>query len=258
MADDVPMIRIDGLTKRFGDEVVLDGVDLDVRTGESLVLVGRSGSGKTVLLKSIIGLIDPDSGSVQVAGNDTTHLSGRDRDRLLRRFGMLFQQSALFDSLPVWQNVAFRIMQESGMGRSEAREVALAKLRAVGLTEEDADIFPAELSGGMQKRVGFARAIAGEPEIILLDEPTAGLDPIMTSVVSDLIMENVHKLGATVISITSDMDGARQIADRIAMLHDGRITWCGPVSEADNSGNAVFDQFYHQRAEGPIDPTALD
>ncbi len=252
-----PKISLRGVTKSFGNEHVLTGVDLDVANGESVVLVGPSACGKTLLFKCILGLIPPDSGSIKIDGQETVGLPPADREELLRRTGMLFQQSALFDSLTVWENVAFRLMQNRGrngaMSRRDAKQVAIQKLADVGMDAEVANLLPADLSGGMQKRVGFARAIAGDPEIIFLDEPTAGLDPIMTNIINELILDGVHRLGATVLSITSNMDGARKIADRIAMLHGGKIIWTGPADEVEETGNPYVDQFIHSRAEGPIE-----
>jgi phospholipid/cholesterol/gamma-HCH transport system ATP-binding protein len=248
----VPKIELRGIKKRFGPKIVLDGIDLEVATGESLVVIGGSGTGKSVLLKCIIGIIDPDEGTVLIDGEDTTHLAGADRTRLMRKFGMLFQGSALFDSLKVWENVAFGLIQGRGVGREEAKEIALQKLASVGLPPEVGELSPSELSGGMQKRVGLARAIAAEPEIIFFDEPTTGLDPIMGDVINDLIVECRRQLGATTLSITHDLASARKIADRVAMIHGGKIVWSGPVSQIDRSGNAFVDQFIHGRAEGPI------
>ena len=250
---EIPKLRLQGVTKSFGDEYVLKGVDLEVAAGESVVLVGPSASGKTLLFKCILGLIPPDAGSITIDGEETVGLSPPERERLLRRMGMLFQQSALFDSLSVWENVAFRLIQSKRAGRAEAKRMALDILAKVGMDGEVGELLPAELSGGMQKRVGFARAIAGDPEIVLLDEPTAGLDPIMTNIIIELIQEGVQGLGATTLSITSDMKGARKIGDRIAMLYDGQIIWNGPTAQVDASGNAYVDQFIHSRAEGPIE-----
>lgn len=247
-----PMIRVRGLHKAFGDNRVLNGVDLDVGRGESVVVIGRSGSGKSVLLKCILGLVKPDAGTIEVDGQEVTRLSRRARAEVLRKFGMLFQGGALFDSLPVWENVAFGLIQGRGVGRKEARERALECLAQVGLGPEVADLSPAELSGGMQKRVGLARAIATQPDILFFDEPTTGLDPIMSDVINDLIARTVRQLGATAVSITHDLASARRIADRIAMLYEGRIIWQGPVAEIDRSGNPYVDQFIHGRAEGPI------
>ena len=245
-------IELRRVHKAFGPKHVLNGVDLTIAEGESVVVIGGSGTGKSVMMKCILGLLEPDAGTVHVDGQDTTHLSGSERDRLMRHFGMLFQGAALFDSLPVWQNVAFGLTQAKRLGRTEAKEIALSKLAAVGLGPEVGELSPAELSGGMRKRVGLARAIATEPDIIFFDEPTTGLDPIMGDVINDLIVKCVRELGATALSITHDMASARKIADRIAMIYGGRIIWAGPVSEIDRSGNDYVDQFINGRADGPI------
>jgi len=247
-----PKIQLREVKKRFGPKVVLDGVNLTVNAGESLVIIGGSGSGKSVTIKCVLGILRPDSGSVKVEGEEVTGLSGRKRDTYLRKFGMLFQGGALFDSLPVWENVAFGLIQGHGVSRVRAREIALEKLARVGLGADVADLSPAELSGGMQKRVGLARAIAADPEIIFFDEPTTGLDPIMADVINDLIATTVRDLGVTALSITHDIASARKISNRIAMLYRGKIIWDGPTSEIDRSGNAYVDQFIHGSAEGPI------
>jgi phospholipid/cholesterol/gamma-HCH transport system ATP-binding protein len=247
-----PKIEIRGLTKAFGQKRVLNGVDLAVGVGESLVVIGGSGSGKSVTLKCVLGLIRADSGSIKVDGQEVAGLRGSERERVLRKFGMLFQGSALFDSLKVWENVAFGLVQGRGMARDAAKDVALRKLGAVGLGPEVGELWPAELSGGMQKRVALARAIATEPEIIFFDEPTTGLDPIMADVINELVRKCVNDLGATALSITHDMASARKIGDRIAMIYDGRIIWSGSVQEIDRSANDYVDQFIHGRAEGPI------
>ncbi|MEM6758365.1 MAG: ATP-binding cassette domain-containing protein [Pseudomonadota bacterium] len=245
------MIKLDNVHKAFGPNHVLRGVDFDIERGTSMVIIGGSGTGKSVALKCILGLITPDSGTITVDGQANT--SG-DRDAFLARFGMLFQGAALFDSLPVWHNVAFRLMRGSlARPRDEARDIAIEKLRRVGLTADVADRFPAELSGGMQKRVGLARAIAAEPEIIFFDEPTTGLDPIMAGVINDLIREIVTEMGATTMTITHDMRSVRTIADTVAMLHAGKIRWTGPVAEMDEAGDPYVDQFIHGRANGPIE-----
>lgn len=247
-----PKIAVAGVHKRFGKKVVLDGVDLEVARGQSLVIIGGSGTGKSVLLKCILGLIRPDSGSIKVDGTETVGMSASDREQVMRKFGMLFQGSALFDSLKVWENVAFGLIQGRKMERARARDIAIEKLGQVGLGPEVGELSPAELSGGMQKRVALARAIATEPEIIFFDEPTTGLDPITADVINDLIVACVKRLGATTLSITHDMASARKIADRIAMIYKGRIIWQGPVADIDRSGNDYVDQFIHGRAEGPI------
>ncbi|WP_428662656.1 ABC transporter ATP-binding protein [Reyranella sp.] len=247
-----PKISLRGVTKAFGAKQVLRGIDLDVATGESVVVIGGSGTGKSVLLKCILGLMRPDSGSIKVDGEETTGLSVSGRAQVMRKFGMLFQGGALFDSLRVWQNVAFGPIQSDGMAPAKAKELALAKLANVGLGPEIGELYPSELSGGMQKRVALARAIAREPEIIFFDEPTTGLDPIMADVINELIVKCVHELGATTISITHDMASARKIGHRLAMLHEGKLIWQGPVEDIDHCGNAHVEQFIHGRAEGPI------
>jgi len=245
------MIELRDVHKAFGAKKVLQGVNLKVPTGESMVIIGGSGTGKSVLLKCILGLIKPDAGTILLDGKDVT---SQDRDAFLAHFGMLFQGAALFDSLTVWQNVAFRLLRGSlKRPKEEAREIAVEKLRRVGLGADVADLYPAELSGGMQKRVGLARAIAAEPEIIFFDEPTTGLDPIMAGVINELIREIVVEMGATAMTITHDMTSVRAIADDVAMLHDGVIKWSGPVSQMDQSGDPYLDQFIHGRAEGPIE-----
>lgn len=245
------MIALQDVKKSFGPKHVLRGVDLTIEQGSSMVIIGGSGTGKSVLLKSVLGLVQPDSGTITLDGQDVTKA---DRDAFLARFGMLFQGGALFDSLPVWQNVAFRLLRGSlKRPKSEAREIAVEKLRRVGLTPDVADLFPSELSGGMQKRVGLARAIVAEPEIIFFDEPTTGLDPIMSGVINDLIREIVTEMGATAMTITHDMTSVRAIADTVAMLHDGVIQWTGPVAQMDASGDPYLAQFISGSAEGPIE-----
>jgi len=245
-------IEIRGLYKAFGEKVVLNGVDLDVGDGESLVVIGGSGTGKSVLLKCILGLLRPDAGSIKVNGEDVTDMMGADLSRIRRKFGMLFQNAALFDSMTVGDNVAFGLVQGEGMDEAAAREIAIDKLAHVGLGPEVMAVSPAELSGGMRKRVGLARAIATEPEIIFFDEPTTGLDPIMGDMIDRLIVKCVKELGATALSITHDMDSARRISDRIAMLYQGKIIWQGPTDDIDNSGNPFVAQFIEGSDEGPI------
>ena len=244
------MIVLSDVHKAFGANKVLQGITLEVPRGESLVVIGGSGTGKSVLLKCILGLVRPDRGTITVDGRD---VATGDRDAFLAQFGMLFQGGALFDSLRVWENVAFRLLRGPGKRpKAEAREIALEKLRRVGLGPQVADLFPAELSGGMQKRVSLARAIAAEPSIIFFDEPTTGLDPIMSGVINALIREIVTEMGATAVTITHDMTSVRAIADAVAMLHGGLIRWHGPVSHLDSSGDPYLDQFIHGRPTGPI------
>jgi phospholipid/cholesterol/gamma-HCH transport system ATP-binding protein len=245
-------IVLEGVRKSFGPKHVLNGVNLAVPKGHSLVVIGGSGTGKSVMLKCILGILRPDAGSIRIAGQEVTGLRGSTRDAYLTRFGMLFQGAALFDSLSVWENVAFGLIQGRHMPRAQARDIAIEKLGQVGLGPEVGALYPAELSGGMQKRVGLARAIAADPEIIFFDEPTTGLDPIMADVINNLIVDCVKRLGATTISITHDMASARKIADDIAMIHRGEILWQGPAKTIDASGNPYVEQFIHGRAEGPI------
>ena len=241
-------IALAGVTKRFGSKVVLDGVDLSVEAGQSLVVIGGSGTGKSVMIKCILGLLRPDAGSIRVDGQEVTHLSGRALAVHRARFGMLFQGGALFDSLSIWRNVSFAL---SGSVASR-RRAALDNLARVGLGADVADLRPSELSGGMQKRVALARAIAVRPEILFFDEPTTGLDPIMADVINDLIVELVRDLKITALTITHDMASVRKVADRVAMLYGGRIVWTGPRADIDASGNPYVDQFVNGRAEGPI------
>jgi phospholipid/cholesterol/gamma-HCH transport system ATP-binding protein len=247
-----PKIELSGVTKSFDNKHVLRGVDLSIGKGESVVVIGGSGTGKSVTLKCILGLMHPDAGVIKIDGQDTTRLRGSALDAHQAKFGMLFQGGALFDSLPVWRNVSFKLIQAQHMRLKEAKERAIATLASVGLGADVADLFPVELSGGMQKRVALARAIASRPEIIFFDEPTTGLDPIMSDVINELIVKCVREVGATALSITHDMASARKIADRIAMLHEGRIIWQGPTKDIDHSGNPYVDQFIHGRADGPI------
>jgi phospholipid/cholesterol/gamma-HCH transport system ATP-binding protein len=245
-------IKVRGLCKSFGRKVVLKDLDLDVPKGQSLVVIGGSGTGKSVLIKCIIGLMKPDKGSIEIDGHEVTKMSSSEREEIMHKFGMLFQGGALFDSLPVWENVAFGLIAGRGFNRAEAKEIALRKLGAVGLGPEVATLYPAELSGGMQKRVSLARAIATEPEIIFFDEPTTGLDPIMSQVINELIKQCVDDLGATALSITHDMHSLRVIGDGAAMIYDGRIIWHGAAQDIDHSGNPHVEQFVQGRAEGPI------
>jgi len=245
------MIELRDLHKSFGAKAVLAGVNLTIPKGESMVIIGGSGTGKSVLLKCILGLVKPTSGTILLQGQDVARA---ERDAFLARFGMLFQGGALFDSLTVWQNVSFRLLRGAlKRPKAQAREIAIEKLRRVGLTPDVADLYPGELSGGMQKRVGLARAIAAEPEIIFFDEPTTGLDPIMAGVINELIREIVTEMGATAMTITHDMTSVRAIADRVAMLHAGLIQWTGPIADMDASGDPYLDQFIHGRATGPIE-----
>jgi phospholipid/cholesterol/gamma-HCH transport system ATP-binding protein len=250
-------ISLKQVRKHFGPKHVLNGLDLQVDKGRSLVVIGGSGTGKSVMLKCILGILKPDDGEIIVGGENAIGLKGTAKDEYLARFGMLFQGAALFDSLTVWENVAFGLIQGRGINRSRARETAIDKLGQVGLTADVGALYPAELSGGMQKRVALARAIAADPEIIFFDEPTTGLDPIMADVINNLIVDCVKRLGATTISITHDMASARKIADDIAMIYKGQIIWRGEANKVNSSGNAYVDQFIHGRAEGPIQMDVL-
>ena len=247
-----PRITIRGLSKAFGKNVVLSGVDLDIAPRESLVIIGGSGTGKSVLIKTMCTLLSPDAGSILVDGQDLFGLSRRDQQAMLSRFGMLFQGAALFDSLTIWENIAFGLIYGQKRDRKAARRIALEKLEDVGLSERIANAYPAELSGGMKKRVGLARAIAGDPEVIFFDEPTTGLDPIMSNVINDLIVSCVQKVGATAITITHDMISARHIASRVAMLNQGKVIWQGGVKEMDYTDNAYVQQFVHGLIKGPM------
>ena len=249
---ETPKVSFQDVHISFGANRVLQGFNLDIHPRESVVIIGGSGTGKSVTLKCLLGLLLPQRGSIRIDGEEIVGTHGRSRTRALAKFGMLFQSAALFDSLPVWENVAFGLIQGKGRSRDEAKKIALEKLGQVGLGDDVADLNPAELSGGMKKRVGLARAIATDPEIMLFDEPTTGLDPIMGDVIDQLISKCVKEIGATAISITHDMASARRIADRMAMLYKGQIIWAGAVSEIDDSDNALVDQFIHGRAEGPI------
>ena len=250
-------ISLRDVRKSFGPKHVLNGLTVGVEKGRSLVVIGGSGTGKSVMLKCILGILHPEAGSIMVGGQSAIGLKGRARDEYLRRFGMLFQGSALFDSLCVWENIAFGLIQGRGLSRAKARDIAMEKLGLVGLKTDVGKLYPAELSGGMQKRVGLARAIAADPEIIFFDEPTTGLDPIMADVINDLIVDCVKRLGATTISITHDMASARKIADDIAMIYRGQIIWAGPAATIDHSGNPYVEQFINGRAVGPIQMDVL-
>ncbi len=249
-----PILKLTGVEKSFGANHVLRGVDLDVAPGKSLVVIGGSGSGKSVMLKNALGLMTPDTGSVFFDGDDVTHAGGRKREAMRARIGMLFQSAALFDSLTVWENVAFRLIHADRVKRKDAKERAIETLRKVRLSSDVADLRPAEISGGMQKRVGLARAIIAKPDLIFFDEPTTGLDPITADAINDLIVEQVKALGSATISITHDMPSARKIADEVAMLFEGKIIWRGPVGNIDDSGSAHVEQFVKGLAEGPIQP----
>lgn len=249
---EVPKIRLTDVRKSFGAKKVLDGVTLDIAKGESVVIIGGSGTGKSVLLKCILGILLADSGTIEVDGENVTQLRAAEREAANKKFAMLFQGGALFDSLPVWENVAFGLIQGENMSRRDAKARALENLAKVGLSADVAELSPSELSGGMQKRVGLARAIAISPDIVFFDEPTTGLDPIMGDVINDLIVSVVKNQGITALSITHDMASAKKIGDRIAMLYHGKLIWVGDAKSVDASGNEYVDQFVNGRAEGPI------
>ena len=249
-----PILSLQNVEKRFGKNHVLRGVTLDVAPGESLVVIGGSGSGKSVMLKNALGLMTPDSGQILFNGEDVTQAKGKTRARMRERVGMLFQSGALFDSLTVWENVAFRLVNSGVVSRAKAKDRAIETLSKVRLGPDVADLYPAEISGGMQKRVSLARSIISKPDLIFFDEPTTGLDPITADAINDLIIEQVRGLGAATVTITHDMASARKIADEVAMLFEGEIIWRGKASDVDNSGNPYVDQFVHGRAEGPIQP----
>jgi len=254
MSGPTPKLQWQGVYKAFGDKRVLRGLDLDVAPGKSLVIIGGSGQGKSVTIKIAAGLMQADAGKMLVDGRDVTALRDKDRRKLASGFGMLFQGGALFDSLTVWENVAFRLINADKVSRKEAKARATEALERVRLGPAVADLYPSELSGGMQKRVGLARAVAANPELIFFDEPTTGLDPITARAINALILEQVKGLGCTAVTITHDLDSARTVGDEIAMINDGVIVWRGPAAEIDRSGNPYVEQFVQGLAEGPIKP----
>ena len=248
----VPKLEWRGVSKRFDGPQVLADLDLAVAPGRSLVIIGGSGQGKSVAIKIALGLIPADSGQVLIDGVDVSGLSAQEHAQVFARVGMLFQGGALFDSLSVWENIAFRLINAERMPRREAKARAIEVLGLVRLGSHVADLYPSELSGGMQKRVGLARAIIGNPEILFFDEPTTVLDPITASAINALIRDRVSSLGCTAVSITHDLASARTIADEIAMLHQGRIVWRGDAHELDTTDNPYIRQFVDGRADGPI------
>ena len=241
-----------GVTKSFGDKQVLRGIDIEVAPKESLAIIGTSGCGKSVTLKCLLGLLQADDGSIRVDGTEMIRASRQQLEQMRRRFGMTFQFGALFDSLPIWENVTFRLRQQQVMTRQQARDIAAETITQLGLAAHVIDQYPAELSGGMQKRVALARAIADKPEILLFDEPTSGLDPITGGVIDRLILDSVRRLGATALTISHDMASVRRIADKVAMVHGGVIIWCGPAAEMDDTGIPEVHQFVHGLADGPL------
>ena len=258
MTQPAELLALSGVTKTFGSSTVLNGVNLSVNKGDSLVLIGSSGAGKTLTLKCIMGLVPYDAGLITFKDRNLNSYSEAEKNSFLSHFGMTFQKSGLFDSMSVWENVAFRHIQNRRMGIKEAKETAILKLATVGLDAKTADLFPAELSGGMEKRVGLARAIADDPDVIFLDEPTAGLDPIMTNIINELIIEVVQNIGATVISITSDISSLKVISSRVAMIHEGRVIWDGATMDIHDSDNHLVEQFINARAEDPFKIAATD
>ena len=254
----VPKIEMRDVVKSFGSKHVLKGIDLAVNAEESLALIGTSGCGKSITLKCLLGLITADGGSIKVDGTEILGTDRKTLEGMRRRFGMTFQFGALFDSLPIWENVTFRLRQQQKMNRADARDLAVDTITQLGLSPQVIDQYPAELSGGMQKRVALARAIADKPEILLFDEPTSGLDPITGGVIDRLIIDAVKRLGATAMTISHDMASVRRIADKVAMIHNGVIIWCGQVAEMDETGVPEVDQFVHGRAEGPLTTAAKE
>jgi phospholipid/cholesterol/gamma-HCH transport system ATP-binding protein len=247
-----PKIRIRALRKSFSEKLVLDGINLDIMPGTSMVVIGGSGTGKSVLLKCILGLLEPDDGTIEIDGTNILTLPRHEQEAARSRIGMLFQNGALFDSLPVWENVVFGLLAQRRLRRADGRQHAADFLAEVGLAASVGDLYPSELSGGMQKRVALARAIAAQPDIMFFDEPTTGLDPIMGAVIDDLLVNCVKHLGSTAVAITHDIASARRIGDAAAMIHRGQIIWEGPASQLMESGNPIVDQFTHGRREGPI------
>lgn len=245
-------IKLENICKSFGAKKVLKNVSIDVSKGESLVIIGGSGSGKSVFIKNIIGLMQPTSGKILIDGVDRASLSSKEKERQLSKFGVLFQGGALFDSINVWKNISFSLLQSKRLNKKQALELAVEKLNSVGLSSDVANLYPSELSGGMQKRVALARAIADNPEVIFFDEPTTGLDPIMADVINELILKCSEELGATTVTITHNMNSVRKIANKVAMIYEGEIIWTDDVANLDNSDNEYVDQFINGRAEGPI------
>ena len=254
----VPKIEMRDVVKSFGSKRVLKGIDLAVNAEESLAMIGTSGCGKSITLKCLLGLITADGGSIKVDGTEILGTDRKTLEGMRRRFGMTFQFGALFDSLPIWENVTFRLRQQQKMNRADARDLAVDTITQLGLSPQVIDQYPAELSGGMQKRVALARAIADKPEILLFDEPTSGLDPITGGVIDRLIIDAVKRLGATAMTISHDMASVRRIADKVAMIHNGVIIWCGSVEKMDDTGVPEVDQFVHGRAEGPLTTAAKE
>ena len=257
MAETETKIRMTNVRKAFGEKVVLDGFNLEVKTGESLVVIGGSGVGKSVMLKCLLGVLTPESGAITIDGDNVVGIGTAERARINTKLGMLFQGAALFDSQSVWENIAFGLTARK-VARAEAREIAMQKIAMVGLKPEIASLYPSQLSGGMKKRVGLARAIAADPEILFFDEPTTGLDPLMGDIINDLIVHCTAEVCATTLTITHDMLSARKIGDRIAMIYNGKIIWAGPTDEIDNCDNEYVQQFINGRTDGPIQMAVRD
>jgi phospholipid/cholesterol/gamma-HCH transport system ATP-binding protein len=253
MAETVDIkVRTTGVCKSFGTKQILHDVDLEIPTDKKTVLIGPAASGKTVLMKCLAGISQLDAGSIEIDGAPVPKAGGREHVDLMKSVGVLFQEGGLFDSLSIWENISFKLLHNFGISRDKAKQIAIEKLAMVRLPAPTADLLPSEISGGMQKRVGIARALAGDPSLLLLDEPTAGLDPITTSAINKLIDNSIHEIGATVLSITSDMHSARTDYDYLYMLNEGAVVWHGPTSEIDSAGNAYVHQLIEGHADGPI------
>ena len=248
----MPKIKIEGLCKSFGNHKVLDGIDLEVKKGDALVILGGSGSGKSVLIKTIIGLMKPDSGRILIDGVETNNISSKERFKMMEKCGFLFQAGALFDSLTILDNITFFAEKLYKLSKKEKEELAISKLESVGLSSRILNLYPSELSGGMQKRVSLTRAICSNPEIIFFDEPTTGLDPIMANIINELIIKAQTELKATTIIITHDMDSAYKIATEIALLYNGKILWKGTKEEIHNTDNPYVKQFINGYVKGPM------
>jgi len=245
------MIQLRGVSKRLGSKQVLDGLDLEIPTGITTVILGRSGTGKSVLLKHIIGLMKPDEGSIEIEGEDIAHMDEAELNRVRKRFGMLFQGAALFDSLTVGENVALPMREHLKLPEAEIRRRVAERLSWVGLQGVE-DMKPASLSGGMKKRVGLARAVAIDPAYILYDEPTTGLDPIMSDVINELIRSIQKRTGVTSVVVTHDLHSAWKVGDRLALLHEGRVQFTGTPAEAQATNDLLVRQFIEGRSEGPV------
>lgn len=247
-----PYISIKNMHKSFGTKKVIQGIDLEINEGESFVIVGGSGSGKSVLIKCMMGLIQPDSGDININGEDVSNLSLSNKKKLFKDFGVLFQGGALFDSMKVWENIAFTLIRNKKLNNDEARKIALERLKAVDMDESSMDVYPSELSGGMQKRVALARATVDKPKVIFFDEPTTGLDPIVSGTINKLIKRTVKSLGASAVTITHDMASLRSIADRVGLLFKGKLIWVGTLEEMEKTDNPYIVQFINGKENGPF------